>query len=54
MKIRKLLFDYVSPSWLSVFIVTENKPPLIFCRKLNNTNNIDNNNNKIGNKTNNN
>ena len=37
-----------------MFIVTENNPPLIFSRKLNNTNNIDNSNNKIGNNTNNN
>ena len=35
-------------------MVTENNPPLIFSRKLNNTNNIDNSNNKIGNNTNNN
>ena len=37
-----------------MFIVTENNPRLIFDRKLNNTNNIDDNDNKIGNNTNNN
>ena len=47
-------FKYVKTSWLLVFIVTENNPQLIFNSKVNNTNHIDNNNNKIGINTNNN
>ena len=47
-------FEYVKTSWLLVFIVTENNPQLIFNSKVNNTNHIDNNNNKIDINTNNN